>query len=150
MPHHIACQAAKCLPDCPWPGGRCARYASNVFAPSSTAPKPAEMRQDWPLRFPDEHIAVFNGHVNNAHERALAACRRRFQFDPVAMARLEEHCRDGVMAMFNESPTQATRLFATLVFIFVNGLEKPVTAPKPSGYTEQELRDMAENMFAIQ
>jgi hypothetical protein len=77
------------------------------------------------LRFPDEYWAVFNCHVNNTKERALAVVRARVNdHDNQGLIELEEIIQTGIMAMFQQKITPTIRLFAYACFIFANELDK--------------------------
>ena len=72
----------------------------------------------------NEYWAVFNGHVNNASERAMVVTRLRFPATDIGMVALEAAYRDGIMAIFNDDPTPASRLFSAACYIFANDFDK--------------------------
>jgi hypothetical protein len=76
------------------------------------------------LRFTDETWAVFNLHVNDAGVRAMKIVRARYKDAANAnLALLERDFKAGIMAIFNRAPDDVTRMFATLCWVFANGLE---------------------------
>lgn len=55
----------------------------------------------------------------------MKACRLAFaEFDPDGLAALEKANQDGIMAIFQEKPTEVSRFYANACFIFANGLDK--------------------------
>lgn len=78
------------------------------------------------INFPDYYLAVFNGHVNMAGERALKIVRCMLRSDAaiVMLAGLEADYKNGIMAIFNRRLNEATTAFCTLVYTFANGLDK--------------------------
>lgn len=67
----------------------------------------------------DTHTAVFNGHVNNAIDRAKAVMQR--DLSPAWVEEIEELDKQGLMSIFLSDPTPATAAFVALVTLFVNG-----------------------------
>lgn len=63
------------------------------------------------------HVAVFNGHKNEAENRAIKLLR---QHSPEYAKEVEEAKKHGIMSIFDEEPTPATAAFAFLVTAFVN------------------------------
>jgi hypothetical protein len=64
-------------------------------------------------------VAVFNGHVNDAHNRAVSALRRMGAED--VAQQIEAAKEIGIMSIFDERPSFATSAYAALVAHFVNG-----------------------------
>jgi len=62
--------------------------------------------------------SVFNNHVNNAHERAMEVIRE--QFSKNLITEVEALYDNGIMLIFDDSPTIATMLYVALVTAFVN------------------------------
>ncbi len=67
----------------------------------------------------DPGFSVFNGHVNNADEKARALMRLFWPDYLEEVERLEEE-GNGIMNIFNQEPTQATLTYATIVTAYVN------------------------------
>ena len=67
----------------------------------------------------DGYFSVFNNHINDADRRARAAMR---QLCPAFLEQVEaiEKEGNGIMAIFQQSPTPATSYYAALVQYFVN------------------------------
>lgn len=63
------------------------------------------------------HLAVFNGHCNQAENRAIKLLR---EFSPEYAKEVETVKKTGIMAIFEDEPTPATAAFAFLVTAFVN------------------------------
>ena len=61
--------------------------------------------------------AVFNNHVNNAHEKAITFLKEHV---PAYAEEIDGHNKDGIMSIFNKEPTLATSAYAMLVTYFVN------------------------------
>ena len=61
--------------------------------------------------------AVFNGHINNAADRAVNELLRSF---PKYAAEIKKLRVEGIMSIFNEDPTPATAAYVALVTLFVN------------------------------
>lgn len=62
-------------------------------------------------------VAVFNGHANEAENRAIKLLR---EFSPEYAQEVEEAKSVGIMSIFDTEPTPATSAFAFLVTAFVN------------------------------
>jgi len=63
------------------------------------------------------YLAVFNDHLNNAHDRALAV----LEVESKVWAQEIRECKErGIMGIFSEEPTPATRRYVELVTGFVN------------------------------
>ena len=65
----------------------------------------------------DPHFAVFNGHVNDASDRARALLR---EFAPKLADEIDEAYDKGIMSIFGKKPNQATSAYVWLVTAFVN------------------------------
>lgn len=61
--------------------------------------------------------SVFNGHTNNAENRAIKLLRKHA---PEYAKEVEESKNIGIMSIFDEEPTVASMSFALLVTAFVN------------------------------
>jgi len=99
----------------------------DAFGPGSCAPHQAPSGLGHsaaiPIAFPDVHMAVFNGHVNDAAARAMAILRLITDPEAPDMMALERCYADGVMSIFQQPPNDATGSFAVLCYVFANGLE---------------------------
>ena len=62
--------------------------------------------------------AVFNGHVNDASKRALESMDKWAPTLAEEIRKIE--AEEGIMAIFNTEPTQASASYAALVSHFVN------------------------------
>ncbi len=65
----------------------------------------------------DPYFSVFNCHINNAHERAVAELET---LDSSWAAEIRKWKSSGIMGIFDQDPTPATRKYVELVTQFVN------------------------------
>ena len=65
----------------------------------------------------DAYFAVFNNHVNNAHDRAMAVLDVE---SPDAAEEIRRWKSTGIMAIFQQDPTPATKRYVELVTEYVN------------------------------
>lgn len=81
-------------------------------------------------------MAVFNGHVNNADQRARTLMRA---ITPKLLAEVEslEQAEYGIMAIFNHEPTTATSVYSAMVTAYANEGRLSSTPP----INEDEKRD---------
>lgn len=75
----------------------------------------------------DIFVAVFNRHINSAHNRAKAAYIAKFG-KRSWRKHLQPHDEKGIMAIFNIPPSDEVKWYAEKVQEFVNGH----TAPTPA------------------
>jgi len=61
--------------------------------------------------------AVFNGHCNDASDRAIALLK---EFYPSWAKEIKKAEKKGIMVIFDKAPTPATAAFSMLVTAFVN------------------------------
>ena len=67
----------------------------------------------------DGYLSVFNNHVNNADQKARAVMR---QLCPAFLEQVEDIEKEGngIMAIFQQSPSAATAYYVAMVQYFVN------------------------------
>lgn len=63
-------------------------------------------------------FAVFNGHVNNADW--LAKCRVSAKFGREGLTEIAKASEEGIMSIFNTTPTPVTEFYAKSVMEIVN------------------------------
>lgn len=63
-------------------------------------------------------FALFNCHINNAKDRALAVLDENFSKLAAEIRKAEE---EGIMVLLQREPTPASTAFVVLVTAFVNG-----------------------------
>lgn len=81
------------------------------------------VKQNATMSFPDMRLAVLNQHFNDAGTRALEMTRSICGPDDDGVAALEQAREDGIMDIFNQSPTAASLVYSVYVFIYVNNLD---------------------------
>jgi hypothetical protein len=81
-----------------------------------------------PARAPEGlYISVFNGHINQADERARALLRF---IAPNEAAEVDSIAATGIMAIFNKPPTVAAAMYSAMVAAYVNQYRTaPPTSP---------------------
>ena len=65
----------------------------------------------------DPHFAVFNGHVNDAHIKAMTAIKEHF---PSHFEEIERFENKGFMSIFEVEPTKTTLMYVGMVTVIVN------------------------------
>lgn len=65
----------------------------------------------------DYYFSVFNGHINNAHDRAVEALKGE---NPDWAEEVLKAHTEGIMGIFERDPTPATKRYVELVTQFVN------------------------------
>ncbi len=65
----------------------------------------------------DVYFAVFNCHINDAHNRAVAELKAS---SPEFVDEIEAAYAAGIMGIFDKDPTPATKRYAELIMQFVN------------------------------
>lgn len=65
----------------------------------------------------DYYFSVFNGHINNAHDRAVEALQGE---NPAWADEIRAAKTAGIMGIFDSPPTDATHRYVELVMQFVN------------------------------
>ena len=63
------------------------------------------------------NFAVFNGHCNEASDRAIALLK---EFYPSWAKEIKKAKKKGIMVIFDKAPTPATAAYSMLVTAFVN------------------------------
>ena len=66
----------------------------------------------------DAYAAVFNCHIHNAKERAFESVSE--SFGATGLKEIQAADNDGIMSIFQTTPTPVTMLFAKQVQTFVN------------------------------
>lgn len=66
----------------------------------------------------DIYFSVFNGHINNAHERALNEVEKTFT--EVEFKGIKRAEKKGIMSIFDRKPTSIMLKYAKLVTKYVN------------------------------
>ena len=74
------------------------------------------------LPFPDPHVAVFNGHIKKAHQRALHEVQDKFPTSNRHLRALNRADQSGMMEIFTRKLTAPSREYAIRVFAYVNEL----------------------------
>ena len=62
-------------------------------------------------------FAVFNNHVNDAGDKALALME---EFFPLHYEEVKKADEDGIMSIFNSEPTKAALIYVAMVTALVN------------------------------
>lgn len=65
------------------------------------------------------YFAVFNGHVNDAHERVMQEMDRSFPTWAKEVREIDEE-ENGIMAIFKQKAKPSTAAYVALVTYFVN------------------------------
>ena len=91
-------------------------------APVSTDPPPAKLRKREPVdeKPMDDFMAVFNCHVNKAHDRAKADFIEWFGPGSWKKSGMEKAEKDGIMIIFKRPPTAHTEFYVKRVAEYVN------------------------------
>lgn len=86
------------------------------------AQPPVSYAELMALRLNSEYWAVFNGHINNAGDRAFADVRNMYPPHSRGLRKLTRMRRSGIMEIFTVKQTAPMRAYTLRCFAYANGI----------------------------